>query len=107
MTYLWRMAALCGVAMLAACQSPDATNEAEINAVEAADGVEEDAEVRAQRLQQAADALERDGTRIGGVEGQALRDQAADDRRAADQVIRQGESQARHLDDTAGVQPRR
>ena len=88
--------------MLAACSSAhDSTPAAEANDIGAASTIEEDADARAERLDEQAAALNAEAARVGGKAGAALRREAADDQAEVGGVIDDGSRRAGALDQAA------
>ena len=93
--------------MLAGRQAQDASNQTTLNEFEAGQAVQEDAETAPEHLSEAADELESGANRSVGAESRTLRNKAAADRSAADQVLEQGEAQIDQIDqNAAGAQLR-
>lgn len=94
MTISFRRSALLPLAALAAaCTAQPGNEQAAIgNAVRAEEQIADDANERADRLDEASAELADKADRVGGAAGQALRNESAEDLAAAAQIRTQGQS---------------
>lgn len=90
-----RLALLPLAALATACTAQPGNEQTAIgNAVRAEEQIADDANERADRLDEASAELESEADRVGGAAGRALRNESDEDLAAAAQVRAQGQTQS-------------